>query len=147
MHLAQALRIGRRALTCFVRVAHVEGGDVDVLAADHAAQPSGADQLAERRQHPRGLALLSPAEEPHRLGEQPIAGEDRDVLAEFDVRGRHPPPQLVVVHRRQIVVNQGVGVDQLDRRRRRQHVLRVEADRAGGGQRQDRPDPLATSEQ
>ena len=60
-----------------------------------------------------GAGLL--AEEPHRLGEEPVAGEDRDVLAELDVRGRPAAAQVVVVHRRQVVVDQRVGVDQLDR--------------------------------
>ena len=57
-----------------------------------------------------------------RLGEQAVAGEDRHVLAEHHVRGRAAPAQVVVVHRRQVVVDQRVGVDQLDRGRRGQHV-------------------------
>ena len=59
-----------------------------------------------------------------RLGEEPVAGQDRNVLAVDDVRGRAPATQLVVVHRGQVVVDQGVGVDQLDRGCR--------ADRLGG---------------
>ena len=54
--------------------------DVDVLAADHAVDAGGGAQLAQRREHPRRLARLL-AEEPHRLGEEAVAGEDRDVLA------------------------------------------------------------------
>ena len=82
-----------------------------------------------------GLSLLTLAEQPHRLREQPVAGEDRDVLPELDVRGGHSPAELVVVHRRQVVVDQRVRVDQLDRRRGRQDPLGLDPDRAGGGER------------
>ena len=76
--------------------------------------PVAAASSPQRGEHPRRLARLL-AEEPDRLGEEPVAGEDRDVLAELDVRGRQAAAQLVVVHRRQVVVDQRVGVDQLDR--------------------------------
>ena len=108
--------------------------------------PVAARQLAQRRQHPGRLARLL-AEEPHRLGEEAVAGEDRDVLAELDVRGRQAAAQLVVVHRRQVVVDQRVGVDQLDRAGDRQEALGLGAERAGGGQREDRAHPLAAGEQ
>ncbi len=53
---------------------------------------------------------------------EPVAGEDRDVLAERDVAGGPAAAQVVVVHRRQVVVDQRVGVDQLERGRQRQHL-------------------------
>ena len=58
-----------------------------------------------------------------------------------------PAAQLVVVHRRQVVVDQRVGVDQLDRGRGGQHRLGLGAGRARGGQREHRADPLAPGEQ
>ena len=57
-----------------------------------------------------------------RLRVESVAGEDRHVLAELHVAGGRAPAQLVVVHRRQVVVDQRVGVDQLDRARQRQHL-------------------------
>ena len=57
----------------------------------------------------------------------PSPGEDRHVLAELHVAGRLPAAQLVVVHRRQVVVDQRVGVDQLDRARQRQHLALLAA--------------------
>ena len=54
------------------------------------------------------------------LGVERVAGEDRDVLAERDVARRAAAAQVVVVHRRQVVVDERVGVDQLDRGGERQ---------------------------
>ena len=82
-----------------------------------------------------------------RLGVERVAGEDRDVLAEGDVAGRAAAAQLVVVHRRQVVVDQRVGVDQLERRRERHHLRGIAADRDRGREREHRADPLARREQ
>ena len=60
-------------------------------------------------------------------------GEDGHRFAMDDVRGRASAPHGVVVHRREVVVDQRVGVDQLDRARRRHRepagILRREAER------------------
>ena len=45
---------------------------------------------------------------------QAIAGEDGDAFAVDDVQRRPASPQRVVVHRRQVVVDERVGVNQLD---------------------------------
>ena len=45
---------------------------------------------------------------------QRVAGEDRGRLVELPVRRGAAAPQIVVVHRRQIVVHERVGVNQLD---------------------------------
>jgi hypothetical protein len=45
---------------------------------------------------------------------QRVAGEDGGRLVERDVAGRLAAAQIVVVHRRQVVVDQRVGVDHLD---------------------------------
>ena len=70
-----------------------------------------------------GSPVLLGQRQAQRLGEQAVAGEDRDVLAVGHVAGRLAAAQLVVVHRRQVVVDQRVGVDHLDRGRQRQHLL------------------------
>src|SRR3954452_7515218 len=61
--------------------------------------------------------------------------------------GRRAAAQVVVVHRGQVVVDERVGVDELDRRREREHRFGIHADCAGGGKREHRPDPLAAREQ
>ena len=58
--------------------------------------------------------------QPEGLGQERVAGEDGDVLAEAHVGARLAAPQVVVVERRQVVVDEAEGVDELER--------------AGGGQ-------------
>ncbi len=49
------------------------------------------------------------------IGQKPIAGEHRGRVVELLVAGRLPTPEVAVVHRRQVVVNQRIGVHELDR--------------------------------
>ena len=49
------------------------------------------------------------------LSKQRIAREHGDAFAEDFVIGRLAPAEIIVVHRRQIVVNERIGVDALDR--------------------------------
>ena len=118
----QAARLQPVELAQPVGVQLLAGGHVAVLASDHAGDAGRRDELPERREHARGIALLALAEMADRLGEEAVAGQDRDVLPVDDVRRRSAPPQLVVVHRRQVVVDQRVGVDELDRGRGGQHL-------------------------
>ncbi len=82
-----------------------------------------------------------------RLCIQPIAGEDRDVLTERHMAGGTSAPERVVVHRRQVVVDQRVGMDQLERRRQRHRVLSLKPYCLRGGEREHRSDALATGQQ
>ena len=61
--------------------------------------------------------------EPERLGEQRVAGEERDALAERDVRARPAAALVVVVERRQVVVDERERVHELERRGGRQRRL------------------------
>ena len=121
--------------------------EVEVLAADHAAdagRPADLEQDPDLHGRPAGLALGHQADG---LGEEGVAGQDGGVLAEQLVAGRPPAAQVVVVHRRQVVVDQRVGVHQLERRGRRQQALRLLAERLAGREREDRAHPLAAGEQ
>ena len=90
------------------------GGHVHVLAADHALHAGGPGHLGQRAEHARGLALLAVGDQAEGLGEQAVAGQDGDVLAERDVAGGQAAAQAVVVDGRQVVVDQRVGVDELE---------------------------------
>ncbi len=63
-----------------------------------------------------------------------------------DVAGRPAAPQVVVVHARQVVVHQRVGVDQLDRRGRAIRAARVATPRPRPRVDQQRPHALAAAE-
>src|SRR4051794_25030704 len=125
----------------------LELGDVHVLAAHHPAHSNRLDHLVQRGQDVRRIARLTLEHETHGLREQTVAGENRDVLAEPDVTGGLAAAQVVVVHRRQVVVDERVGMDQLERGRRGHHPVRIEADGLRRGQRQNRADALAAGKQ
>ena len=93
-------------------------------------------------------AGLARQDEVERLREEAVAGQDGHVLAEGDVARGPAAAQRVVVDRRQVVVDERVRVDELERRRGGQH--------AGAGRRprpravasvEHRPDALAAGEQ
>ena len=69
-------------------------------AGPWAEQRRRYEALAERGQHVPRLSPLVTDDEAHRFGEQPVAGEDRDVLAVPHVQRRLAAAQVVVVHRR-----------------------------------------------
>src|SRR5262249_771912 len=80
-------------------------------------------------------------------GQERVAGQDRDRLAEHLVRGRLAAPEVVVVHRRQVVVDERVRVDHLDGAGEGQELLRLSAHRLARGEDEHRPDPLAAGEE
>ena len=133
--------------SCRRRRSRSRSGHVEELAADHALSAGCRHELAHGRDHVRRLALLQVEREAQRLREQSVAREDRHVLAERDVAGRLAAAELVVVHRREVVVDQRVGVDHLDRRGERKHLVRGATERLGGREREHRPDALAAGEQ
>ena len=77
------------------------------------------------------------------LGQQGVTGQDGDSFAEDLVVGGIAAPEVVIVHGRQVVVDQGIGVDHLHGAGGWQGPLRIAAHRLAGRQHQDRPDPLA----
>ena len=158
VHLAQAVGVERSGARMPAAL------EIDRLAADHAG---GARGVGDDARSPRACGALSRGddvrigrrlarEQRERFGQQRVAGEDRHALAEDDVRGRPAAAQRVVVHRRQVVVDERIGVNHLERagRRQRQRVrglvgvlAELLGDRFGGGERQHRTQPLAAGEQ
>jgi hypothetical protein len=120
---------------------------VEVLAADHPPHAGGVDDLADRGEHVGRFAALLREREPKRLGEEAVAGQDGDVLPEGDVARGLPTAQVVVVHRREVVVDQRVRMDHLDRRAEREDLGRRTPEGLGCGEGEHRPDALATGEQ
>ncbi len=136
VQVTQALGAGRDRL-----------GDIHELTADHAVHAGRRGELAGGGQELAGFGCLLGQEQAERLGEEAIAGQDRHVLAERLVAGETATPEVVVVHGRKVVVDQRVGVDQLDRRPERKHRGPGQPERAGCGEHQDGPDPLAAGQQ
>ena len=132
MHALQAVGVERE------RVAgRLAGGlQIDRLSADHAdacrrRAPSTSTTSSLRCVIAASAVDRLAREQRERLGLQAVAGENRDAVAVDDVQRRPAAAQRVVVHRRQVVVDQRVGVNQFDR--------------AGGRQRERRtPRPAAS---
>ena len=97
--------------------ARADCGEVDRLPAGHAARARRRPRASRTRAPASGIALRAEHGERQRL--QRVAGEQRRRLAERDVAGRLAAAQRVVVHARQVVVDERIGVDQLDRGGRR----------------------------
>ena len=93
-----------------------------------------------------------PREERKRFGLEAVSREDRDAVAVHDVQRGPAAAQRVVVHRGEVVVNERVGVNQLDGARRWKRIGdrvvggAAAADGVRGGQGQQRPQPLASRE-
>ncbi len=94
-----------------------------------------------------GSPLLLGQEEIDGLGKEPVAREDRNVLAELLVRCGTPAPHIVVVHRGQVVVNERVRVHQLDGRRRGENGLGLGTRGLCGRQAEHRTHSLAACQE
>ncbi len=96
----------------------LHGFEIDGLAAGHAAR---ADRVSQHAQHldARGCGngRGSVCENFEGTGLQRVAHEDGRRFIEGAMAGGTSTAQIVVVHRRQVVVHQAVDVDQLDRGR------------------------------
>ena len=108
--------------------------DVAVLAADHPERR--LDELA------RDPGVVVGEREPHRLGEQRVAGEQRHAFPECDVRARPAAALGIVVQRRQVVVHEREGVHELERGCRGKRLLHVSARRLDDGEAEHRANAL-----
>ena len=81
--------------------------------------------------------------EPDRLDDERVAGEDRRRLAVGRPDARLAAPLLVVVERRQVVVDEREGVDELDRGGGGERLLELAARGLGRRQAEHGPDTLA----
>ena len=108
--------------------------------------PDGPAASARIRTH-SSAADMRPDLARHHLESQrqeTITGQDGRRLVKRPVARRPATSQVVVIHRRQIVVNQRIRMNHLERASRRQRRLGFAAARFGRHQAQDRTQPLAT---
>src|SRR5439155_13040924 len=80
-------------------------------------------------------------------GQQGVAGQDRQRLAELLVTGRQATAKVVVVHGGQVVVDQRIRVNHFDRGRGGQGVTFVAACGLVGHQHQERPQTFSGGQQ
>ena len=81
------------------------------LARDELAAPGGLGEFAQKRGDGIARGALRGGEDFKRDGEQGVPGKHGDPLAKDLVAGGATPAQIVVVHAREVVVDERVGVD------------------------------------
>ncbi len=69
-----------------------------------------------------------------RLRQQRVSRENRDAFAKHFMIGELATAIIVIIHRGQIIVNEGIRMDALDRASQRHGFPFVPAARGGGGQ-------------
>jgi len=112
------------------------GEDVFHLPADEVRAAGGGGECAHERGGEAGRVVFD--EEREGVGEQGVTGKNGGGLVELFVRGGVPAAKVVVVHRGQVVVDEGVSVHALDRHGGGQGIRRSRAGRKefGGGERE-----------
>ena len=93
------------------------GFEIDCLTARHAPRSGKHRQVLDHLQARASIVdhFRVVADDVKRKRLQRVAGENRGCFVELAVAGRATAPQVVVIHRRQIVMNQRIGMDNLDR--------------------------------
>jgi hypothetical protein len=121
---------------------------VDGLSAGHASGAAGAGQGLQHSQARLciGLHGFTAAEGLEGEGLQGIPHQNGSGLVIGLVAGGLVASEIVVIHRRQVVMHQGVGVDQLDGGCRAVESLWLDANRLACGIDQDRANSFAAAE-
>ena len=117
------------------------------LAGHHAVPAAGGGQRMHRLAPLLRAQSRRVGDEPERLRQEGVPRQNGHGLAVDLMTGGPPPPEVVVVHAGQIVVNEGIGVDALQRRAQRKGLPGLPAQRFAEGQGQHGPDPLAPRQQ
>ena len=97
---------------------HALGLEVEHLAAAHAFPTGGAGEAEHQLGADGGIGVgIRTSQNFEREGQQPIAGQNCGRLVELLVDRRQAAAQVVVVHRGQIVMDQRIAMDALERGR------------------------------
>lgn len=121
------------------------GIDVECLPTAHSGHAGCAREFRQHR-HPPVRRLRCVGEHVERQRLQRIAGEDRGGFVEGDMHGGLAAAEVVVVHRRQVVVDQRIAVDQFDCGGGGVEVGLAGAERGAGGVGEQRAHALAAVE-
>ena len=141
-------------IACRRAIASIESGAAAVSASMSSiwpptmpARPAARARPTQSPARDRGVGIgprIGENLEGQRL--QGVARQNGGRLVEGAVSGRPAAPQVVVVHRRQIVVDQRIGVHAFDRRAGQDRRAVGAAERARGFDREKGPQPLAAAE-
>lgn len=120
--------------------------EIETLAADEPTPSRGAGEEADHAEPDGFLGARILGEDLERQGLQGVAYKDRRRFIERPVTTRSSAPHVIVVHCREIVVDERVSVHTLDGARGGIQSLKGESERMGGGVHQKRPKTLAAAQ-
>jgi len=123
------------------------GLDVEHLPTHHAGLAGGLREARDQGHPDRGVRMgLGIGKDLEGKGQQGIAGKNGRGLVKGLVRRRPPPAQVVIVHGREIVMDERIAVDAFQRRARPQRLLARDAEQAGGLDEKKGPQPFARAQ-
>ena len=124
-----------------------DGGEVDGLAAGHAAGARGLGQLADHGDLAPGVVGdRGVGDMLEGLGLKGVTDQQRGGLVELDVHGGLAAAQHVVVHAGHVVMDEGVGVDHLEGAGDAIEAFRLGAAQLAAGMYEERTHPLAAAQ-
>ena len=142
LHLLQTRDIDRLAIA-----EPAFAGEIEHLAADHAADPRCARQRPRQQQpHRRVVVDFVSADDVEGERQQSVPGQDRGRIVGLLVQGRPAAAQIAVVHRRQIIVNQRITVDAFERSPGQKRGLARNAEHRRTLDHQKGPQPFSPAE-
>jgi hypothetical protein len=123
------------------------GGEIKHLPADHAIDTR---RLGHRRHEPdarRGSRRGAPVSQDREgEGEEAIPGEDRRRLVESAMHSWLTPAQVIIIHRREIIMHEGIAMHGFECRRDAQGPFAGKTEERGAFDHEIRPQPLAACE-
>ena len=123
------------------------GFEIERLPARHAAGAGSRGKGGDQRHLAPGRQFRSVIREDTKsIGQQAVAGKDGGRLVEGLVDRRQAAPQIVVVHRRQIVMDQRIAMDAFERRGDSERRLSAHRKKRRAFHHQKRPEPLAAAQ-
>ena len=120
------------------------GGEIEHLPASHALEARGLGETEQELAADEGVLVRGRIR--HDFEGQvmkTVTGEHSGRFVKGPVNCRLPAPEIIIVHARQIVVDEGIDVDGLNCRSGPHGAPLVDPEKACGGDGQQRPDPLA----
>ena len=116
--------------------------DVFHLATDQLFTAAGTGQVLDERGSQSRGSVISPGDELKGVGQQGITGQYGGGFVKLPVAGGAPPAQITVIHCRQIVMDEGVGMQAFNGHRSSQWVLLCRKELADQNDQRG-PDPFA----
>src|SRR5216684_2256106 len=121
--------------------------EIEHLASGHAAEPGRACKPEHERDADRGVRVgLRPCQDVECKREQAIAYQNGSCLVECLVQRRPAAAQVIIVHRRQVVVYKRIAMDAFERCGRHQAQLLRHRKQRRAFDHEKRAEPLAAAE-